>query len=346
MKQVMVMLFESLAKVGLDKLERALMFGGGLVLVLAVLTGTVKLDHNWFSFLFRWLHVMCGIMWIGLLWYFNFVQIPSMPNIPDEQKPAISKVIAPTALYWFRYAALATVVTGLIVAAMNGYIVRAMSLGFIGEGPAKDVYIGIGMWLGLIMAFNVWEHHLAQSENRARDRRRLPRRQEGCRPRRHAGQPLQHHVLHPGCCTSWSRPRTWANAQDCRQSASTALDFRKESPGFLVSALDFGDDGRGDVAGAVGRILLQIGRDGRPLANHVANRLFDFASRLQFTEVFQQHGPGQNHGCRVGDALIRDVGRAAMHGFENGGIGADVGAGRQSQPANQAGRQIGQDVAE
>jgi len=156
MKQVMVMLFESLAKVGLDKLERALMFGGGLVLVLAVLTGTVKLDHNWFSFLFRWLHVMCGIMWIGLLWYFNFVQIPSMPNIPDEQKPAISKVIAPTALYWFRYAALATVVTGLIVAAMNGYIVRAMTLGFIGEGPAKDVYIGIGMWLGLIMAFNVW----------------------------------------------------------------------------------------------------------------------------------------------------------------------------------------------
>ena len=156
MKQVMVMLFESLAKVGLDKLERALMFGGGLVLVLAVLTGTVKLDHNWFSFLFRWLHVMCGIMWIGLLWYFNFVQIPSMPNIPDEQKPAISKVIAPTALYWFRYAALATVVTGLIVAAMNGYIVRAMTLGLIGDGPAKDIYIGIGMWLGLVMAFNVW----------------------------------------------------------------------------------------------------------------------------------------------------------------------------------------------
>jgi len=156
MKHVMLLLIESLAKAGLDKLERALIFGGVLVVVLAVATGSVKLDHNWFSFVFRWLHVINGIMWIGLLWYFNFVQIPSMPNIPDDQKPAISKVIAPTALYWFRYAALGTVVTGLIVAAMNGYIVRAMTLGFVGEGPAKDVYIGIGMWLGLIMAFNVW----------------------------------------------------------------------------------------------------------------------------------------------------------------------------------------------
>ena len=56
------------------------------------------LEGPWIVFFVRWLHVVSGIMWIGLLWYFNFVQIPSMPKIPDEQKPAISKVIAPEAL--------------------------------------------------------------------------------------------------------------------------------------------------------------------------------------------------------------------------------------------------------
>jgi len=94
--------------------------------------------------------VLSGVMWIGLLWYFNFVQTPSMPKIPDEQKPAISKVIAPKALFWFRWAALSTVVTGLILATMNGYIWQALSL-------QKGVHaIGLGMWMGLIMAFNVW----------------------------------------------------------------------------------------------------------------------------------------------------------------------------------------------
>ncbi|MCX7270336.1 MAG: hypothetical protein NT095_07585 [Burkholderiales bacterium] len=89
-------------------------------------------------------------MWIGLLWYFNFVQIPSMPSIPDEQKPAISKVIAPTALFWFRYAALSTVITGLLVAWMQGYIVQALTL------QTGVVAIGLGMWIALVMAFNVW----------------------------------------------------------------------------------------------------------------------------------------------------------------------------------------------
>ena len=63
-------------------------------------------DGSWLVFFIRWLHVLSGVMWIGLLWYFNFVQIPSMPKIPDEQKPAIGKVIAPAALFWFRWSAL------------------------------------------------------------------------------------------------------------------------------------------------------------------------------------------------------------------------------------------------
>ena len=113
------------------------------------------LDTYFFSWLFRYLHVLSGIMWIGLLWYFNFVQIPSMPNIPDEQKPAIGKVIAPAALFYFRWAAAFTVISGLILAGLNGYLHDAMTLS-IGSGIPKHTAIGIGMWLGLIMAFNVW----------------------------------------------------------------------------------------------------------------------------------------------------------------------------------------------
>ena len=112
-------------------------------------------DRYFLSWFFRYLHVLTGIMWIGLLWYFNFVQIPSMPNIPDEQKPAIGKVIAPKALFWFRWAALGTIITGLIVSYLQGYVHQAMILG-IGSGDPKSTAIGIGMWLGIIMAYNVW----------------------------------------------------------------------------------------------------------------------------------------------------------------------------------------------
>jgi len=117
--------------------------------------GDFAFDQLFWSWLFRYLHVLAGVMWIGLLWYLNFVQIPSMPKIPDEQKPAIGKVIAPTVLFWFRWAAFATIVTGLIVAYLNGYVHQALALG-IGSGGGKNTAIGIGMWLGLIMAFNVW----------------------------------------------------------------------------------------------------------------------------------------------------------------------------------------------
>ena len=112
-------------------------------------------DHTWGLFFMRWLHVLSGVMWIGILWYFNFIQIPNMPNIPDDQKPAISKVIAPAALFWFRWGAMGTIVTGLILAWMNGYLVSAITIGII-DGVPKHTAIGIGMWLGTIMWFNVW----------------------------------------------------------------------------------------------------------------------------------------------------------------------------------------------
>jgi len=135
----------------LDSLNQTIIAGLVLVIILAVLLhhGLYGEKAYW-QFLFRWLHVFFGILWIGLLYYFNFVQTPSMPKIPDEHKPAISKVIAPTALYYFRWAAAFTVLTGLILGWLNGWIVQALTV----QAPAR--IIGIGMWLALIMAFNVW----------------------------------------------------------------------------------------------------------------------------------------------------------------------------------------------
>ena len=128
-----------------------------LILFLGLFFGNGGFDFDmlFWSWLFRYFHVISGVMWIGLLWYFNFVQIPNMPNIPDEQKPAIGKVIAPAALFWFRWAAFSTIITGLIVAYLNGYVDQALMLGF-GSGGGKSTAIGIGMWLGIIMAYNVW----------------------------------------------------------------------------------------------------------------------------------------------------------------------------------------------
>ncbi len=117
--------------------------------------GGFDFDTIFWSWLFRLIHVTVSIMWIGLLWYFNFVQIPNMPKIPDEQKPAIGKVIAPAALFYFRWAALLTVISGLVLATINGYVHDAMTLGFT-SGGGRNAAIGIGMWLGIYMAFNVW----------------------------------------------------------------------------------------------------------------------------------------------------------------------------------------------
>lgn len=113
-------------------------------------------NATWVDFFIRYLHVLSGFMWIGLLWYFNFVQIPVAKNLPAELKPAIGKHIAPKALFWFRWAALATIAFGLLLAWRSGYLVNAMSLGLSESGNVQQTAIGIGMWLGLIMAFNVW----------------------------------------------------------------------------------------------------------------------------------------------------------------------------------------------
>ena len=143
--------FASLSKVVHASLGLAII----LFLILFFDNGGFDFDQLFWSWLFRYFHVVSGIMWIGLLWYFNFVQVPNMSKIDDAHKPAITKVIAPAALFWFRWAAVATIITGLIVAHLNGYLHQAMILG-IGTGVSKFTAIGIGMWLGIIMAFNVW----------------------------------------------------------------------------------------------------------------------------------------------------------------------------------------------
>ena len=143
--------FSSLSKV----IHTSIILAVILFLFLSIGSGGFAFDQLFWSWLFRYFHVVSGVMWIGLLWYFNFVQVPNMSKITDEQKPAITKVIAPAALFWFRWAAFVTIVTGLIVAYLNGYVHEAMTLG-IGSGGGKYTAIGIGMWLGLIMAFNVW----------------------------------------------------------------------------------------------------------------------------------------------------------------------------------------------
>jgi uncharacterized membrane protein len=127
----------------------------GIILLVAAMFGLhssgIGADGYWAGWM-RFLHVFAGILWIGLLYYFNFVQIPTMPKIPAEYAPAIGKHIAPAALFWFRWAALATVILGLLVGEMQrgGYTMLALGLE---EGYRT---IGVGMWLGLIMAANVW----------------------------------------------------------------------------------------------------------------------------------------------------------------------------------------------
>jgi uncharacterized membrane protein len=122
--------------------------------------GGAVIDAVFWAFFVRWLHIISGVMWIGLLWYFNFVSTPTTPKIPEELRPALGKYITPAALFWFRWGAMSTIFFGLILAWMNGYIVQAYTLNFVvpdgSFATTSTLMIGIGMWLGTIMWFNVW----------------------------------------------------------------------------------------------------------------------------------------------------------------------------------------------
>jgi uncharacterized membrane protein len=127
----------------------AVLAAGFAVLLLVYLTLTPDPATPFWAIL-TFFHVLVSIMWIGLLYYFNFVQIPTMPSVPAELKPGVSKYIAPKALFWFRWSALATVLFGLAVAGHKLYLVEALTF------QAGFRVIGLGMWLGMIMAANVW----------------------------------------------------------------------------------------------------------------------------------------------------------------------------------------------
>ena len=128
-----------------------------VIMVVGYMSHYGSADSIFWQAVFRWLHTFFGILWIGLLYYFNFVQIRKMPDIPAELKPAVSKYIAPEALFWFRYAALATWIMGVILAFNRGYLFQAFTLGALdGFSVPQHTFIGVGMWLATIMFFNVW----------------------------------------------------------------------------------------------------------------------------------------------------------------------------------------------
>ncbi len=141
----------------LTSLNRTVIAGSILTILFIAyyISANGLIDEFFWQFIFRYIHVLAGIMWIGLLYYFNFVQIPNMPKIPDAQKPAIGKVIAPAALWYFRWAAMVTLISGLILAHLNGYLLSALQLGILDSDP-RNTAIGVGMWLAIIMWFNVW----------------------------------------------------------------------------------------------------------------------------------------------------------------------------------------------
>ena len=126
-----------------------------LVVVIGYMQHAGGVDATFVQAVLRFVHLVFGIMWIGLLYYFNFVQLRKMPEIPAELKPAVSKYIAPEALFWFRWAALLTWVAGVILAYNRGYLFDAFALGLTSHNPQHS-FIGMGMWLATIMFFNVW----------------------------------------------------------------------------------------------------------------------------------------------------------------------------------------------
>jgi uncharacterized membrane protein len=211
-----------------SNLRNVVIAGFVLALVVFVIHGLFQnWDINWFvfsRFALRWLHVASGVMWIGLLWYFNFVSTPTMPKIPAELKPALGGYITPAALFWFRWGAMGTIFFGIILAFRNHYLLEAYTLD-LSEGTAgwpmvpKYLAIGIGMWLGTIMWFNVWFviwPNQQKALNIGGKYPDLPADQKAAAakasglfsrintllsiPMRHAGLPTE----------LWNRPRKWA----------------------------------------------------------------------------------------------------------------------------------------
>lgn len=143
----------------LNSIKGVWILGFVLAVILAVAVnlaqGGAWLEFNHGEF-WRWLHVISGITWIGLLYYFNFVQVPAVASAGSDAAP-INKFVAPLALLWFRWAAVATWVTGAIYLLLSGWFLNVFSLGFAGEGPGGyGLPMGLGVWLGTIMALNVW----------------------------------------------------------------------------------------------------------------------------------------------------------------------------------------------
>jgi uncharacterized membrane protein len=142
----------------LESIKGTLIAGLILAIVLALVVG----QHTGLNMLamFRWLHIAAGVTWIGLLYYFNFVQVPAMAAAAaDKGGPggaAIGKYVAPRALLWFRWSALVTWLSGATYLAHTGWLLGAFSFGLAGTPGPYGNAIGIGAWLGTIMLFNVW----------------------------------------------------------------------------------------------------------------------------------------------------------------------------------------------
>lgn len=131
----------------------------GLVLVLPLLlfVEPAAWSGDFWRFALRWLHVVSGILLVGLLWYVNLVQVPALPRLPEAARPAVARTIGPLVLLWLRWSGVATAATGLLLAALQGYLLEALSLGALeGFTVPRDAAIGLGMWLALAMIANLW----------------------------------------------------------------------------------------------------------------------------------------------------------------------------------------------
>ena len=142
----------------LNTIKGTLIVGVALALVLSATLG----DETGFNglALIRWLHIAAGVAWIGLLYYFNFVQVPALAEAAaDKGGPGgagVTKYVAPRALLWFRWAALVTWLSGAWYLLSTGWLLGAFTFGAAGVPGPHNNAIGVGAWLGTIMLFNVW----------------------------------------------------------------------------------------------------------------------------------------------------------------------------------------------